>query len=534
MWHNVAAFFRIWCFTNTLFNSSSIAMTVFPNQLPASRLGQSHESYESFRSAVAWTTTNSKEYTLVIVTEGKSEGCSKGGRILLGMKNRGFGKGMYNSFGGKFDHPEERVEQCASRELKEEANISISEQEMKRSKVGIQRFSFDNDAMEMILHVFRISFKKGDKRLQTIQGCEEITPKWFDDWKLIPLNNMFADDSLWLTTLLSSSDPMEINGWYHFQENCQETNTIRHYYMDDVKPKQKFKLERRLFDALHDNQIHSPTIKEFKESYAFCNAVRKYFGKSQRNNDSGWDVVIDVAGGHGALAALFLIATSATRAVVVDPARVGSVERAWESFWGSKKELVYRNECLRTGLPAELQRALAITSRNKILVVACHACQHLSEEIVDIACRFGVSSAVMPCCQKDLSRGGSWKSTSKNLGIPLGHMMDVLLAGRIMGQGTHEVRMNCLDPSITPHNRIILARALMEDEKDDSQIEYEANRRRAHTKLESAYHRAHVFSSASNNGESGCSLTLTSSFPLAYVGMGFLLGVCTSKLLQRR
>lgn len=505
-------------------------MTVFPNQLPPSRLGQSHKTYESFRSAVAWKTTESKEYTLVVVTEGESEG-----RILLGMKNRGFGKGMYNSFGGKFDHPDEKVEACASRELNEESNICINEQEMKRNKVGVQRFSFDSDPMEMIVHVFRMAFKKGDTRLQNIKGCQEITPQWFDNWNLAPLNNMFADDSLWLTTLLSSSDPIEINGWYHFEENCQETNTIRHYYMD-VKAKQSFNLEQRLFHALHNNQIHSPSIKEFKESYAFCNAVRKHFGKYQRNKkESGWDVVIDVAGGHGALAALFLIATSATRAVVVDPAQVGnnSVERAWESFWGSKKVLEYRNECLRTGLPEELQRALATTSRNRILVVACHACQHLSEEIVDIACHFGVSSAVMPCCQKDLSRGASWKSTSKNLGIPLEQVMDVLLAGRIIGQGGHEVRMKCLDPTITPQNRIILARALMEGDSDESQIEYQTNRQRAHAKLESAYRRAHLNSSASH-GDGGGSLVFPSSLPLAYAAAGFVLGISVSKMWQCR
>jgi hypothetical protein len=57
-------------------------------------------------------------------------------------------------------------------------------------------------------------------------------PEWMDDWCKIPLNHMFADDSHWLTTLIVSSESLQINGWYHFQENCQETNTIIHYYMD--------------------------------------------------------------------------------------------------------------------------------------------------------------------------------------------------------------------------------------------------------------------------------------------------------------
>jgi 8-oxo-dGTP pyrophosphatase MutT (NUDIX family) len=64
-------------------------------------------------------------------------------RILLGTKNRGFGTGKYNSFGGKFLHDddgdgdgggdddgdvikvEETIEECACRELEEETNIKI-------------------------------------------------------------------------------------------------------------------------------------------------------------------------------------------------------------------------------------------------------------------------------------------------------------------------------------------------------------------------------------------------------------------------
>jgi hypothetical protein len=37
----------------------------------------------------------------------------------------------------------------------------------------------------------------------TIRPCDEIIPQWFDDYSDIPLHNMFADDSIWLTRLLS-------------------------------------------------------------------------------------------------------------------------------------------------------------------------------------------------------------------------------------------------------------------------------------------------------------------------------------------
>lgn len=192
-------------------------------------------------------------------------------------------------------------------------------------------------------------------------------------------------------------------------------------------------MEQRLFHTLHDNQSNILSIKEFKESYAFCSAVCMAFSKRKHKNDK-LDIVIDVAGGHGALAALFLICTPATFAVVIDPANVGGgrIQQAWGTeFISNNKKLKYRRECLRTGLPDELEKSLKMTTRNKILVVACHACQHLSEEILQIACQYGIHVAVMPCCQKDHSPGSAWKAASKNLSLsvasrkswPWGRMM---------------------------------------------------------------------------------------------------------------
>ncbi|OEU16879.1 hypothetical protein FRACYDRAFT_185467 [Fragilariopsis cylindrus CCMP1102] len=180
------------------------------------------------------TQKNSKEYTLVIVTET----IQPQQRILLGMKNRGFGTGKYNAFGGKFLHDDdddgdvtkvkETVEECACRELKEEINIKIPIERMKQSKIGIQRFTFeDNIQNEMIVHLFHTDLSSSIEESYNIIGCDEITPIWFDnfdlipfdnmfaDFDLIPFDNMFADDSLWLTTLLSSSQTVKKQTLYH-------------------------------------------------------------------------------------------------------------------------------------------------------------------------------------------------------------------------------------------------------------------------------------------------------------------------------
>ncbi|CAJ1968944.1 unnamed protein product [Cylindrotheca closterium] len=597
---------------------NSIAFTVcmmassgFPNRLPNSRLGQKHETYESFASAIGHQSTKPKEFAFIVVTE-ESDEAEKRGRLLLGRKNRGFGKGMYTCLGGKFDVKlDSSLEASACRELKEEAKIGgVSIDEMKGSKVGIQRFTFapdeDNEStgtdekknesqsqLEMVVHVYWLAFQHCDERLNSVEGCEEITPQWFDDWSLLPLDQMFADDSLWMTTLLayhengpSDAAAVQINGWYHYEEKCEETNTIQHYYMDVLPkrnqngavqidrtlPKQSqvykkqengkdaapptYNLEQQLFHALHDNRIHSPTIKEFRESLAFCKAVKNHFQKFEKKKlktsgitTAGWKVVLDVAGGHGALAALFLVSNpSIQRAVCIDPAKVGNngVTKAWGHLWSSdqgdsyanqKKELVYRNECLTTGLPSEIQKGLSMTeSPEQILVVACHACQHLSEQILEISCRYGVSVAVVPCCQKDSSPGGPWKATSKALEIPLQIMMDVLLAGRIMGKGTHEVRMKCMNKQITPQNRIIVARALPTEEQDESLLALQAHRSRAQAKLDIAYRRAHVLSSGYRDTNGILSSLLSPSFlhPLGYMTAGVAIGMGASHWMSKR
>ena len=205
-------------------------------------------------------------------------------------------------------------------------------------------------------------------------------------------------------------------------------------------------------------------------------------------------MVIDVAGGHGALAALLLILSSAKEAVVVDPAVVGGrrgVQRAWGAFY-SHQELRYRDECLRTGLPAELDVALDATAQTRVLVVACHACQHLSEEVVEIASSRGVQVAVMPCCQKDHSR--RWKALGKQLGLGIGPLMDLLLAGRATSTQcgraagvAYGVKVKLIDAKITPQNRLIMCQATPDPDGSGRRGKLDA----AHSKLERAYVAAH-------------------------------------------
>lgn len=57
------------------------------------------------------------------------------GKVLLGLKKRGFGKGKWNGFGGK-PQGNETIEQAARREVWEEVKIKLGGLE----KVGILEF----------------------------------------------------------------------------------------------------------------------------------------------------------------------------------------------------------------------------------------------------------------------------------------------------------------------------------------------------------------------------------------------------------
>ena len=105
---------------------------------------------------------------------------------------------------------------------------------------------------------------------------------------------------------------LTFDAWFHFHPGGTAADSVLHHFLritsnpaDAVSPSQppaeRMTLERKLFRALHANPIHSPSIKEFKKSWAMANAVRTFLKDGSR-----MEVVLDVAGKHGTLGALFL------------------------------------------------------------------------------------------------------------------------------------------------------------------------------------------------------------------------------------
>jgi hypothetical protein len=147
----------------------------------------------------------------------------------------------------------------------------------------------------------------------------------------------------------------------------------------------------------------------------------------------------------------------------------------------------------------------------------------LSEETLEIAAQYGVHVAVMPCCQKDLTEGSSWKQTSKNLSIPIGTTMDLLLSGKMMASQEYKVRMKLINPQITPQNRIIICEKIgMNNDRPTSNVEM------AHAKLAGAYLRAHKNNSnrgRASLGSRAWNVTTRAAAPVLYMSIGFLFGV---------
>lgn len=216
-------------------------------------------------------------------------------------------------------------------------------------------------------------------------------------------------------------------------------------------------LEQRLRASFHRGK-HMPKAKELHESFAFFKAIDKELrGLPQREP---WPLVIDVAGGHGILAALAIAYGRARRAIVVDPHRPQNAEsllKAWAPFLArtasasaasaaaadsaavatapnasisARSPPEYVQEDLRTALP----RLLA-AERGRVLVLACHACAHLTEQIV-AACAarrpHAADFCVMPCCQRAPQ---AVKQVAKGIGVDVGAAMDFVLLGESAGGG---------------------------------------------------------------------------------------------------
>jgi 8-oxo-dGTP diphosphatase / 2-hydroxy-dATP diphosphatase len=125
-----------------------------------------------------------KQMTLLVV--------EKNGRVLLGMKKRGFGAGRWNGFGGKVD-PNETIDEAARREVKEEAGIEVNDIE----KIGVIDFEFQGKPGILEVNIYKATNFSGEPT-----ESDEMKPQWFDIDK-IPFSEMWPDDIYWFPLFLA-------------------------------------------------------------------------------------------------------------------------------------------------------------------------------------------------------------------------------------------------------------------------------------------------------------------------------------------
>ena len=140
----------------------------------------------SATKSVFLTSKTRKASTLVLLVQE--------GRLLLGMKKRGFGVGKWNGFGGKVESGE-TVREGALREMREECGVDIPSSAL--TEAGVLAFDFpDGSCGPLLVHVFKASGYTGK-----IEESEEMAPRWFET-NSIPFDQMWQDDEHWFPLFL--------------------------------------------------------------------------------------------------------------------------------------------------------------------------------------------------------------------------------------------------------------------------------------------------------------------------------------------
>jgi 8-oxo-dGTP pyrophosphatase MutT (NUDIX family) len=113
--------------------------------------------------------------------------------VLLAMKKRGFGEGLWNGYGGKVEREDKDISSSAVRECREEAEVEIRSP---KKVAEIDFFFVDKPEWDQRAHVFLVEKWDGEP-VET----EEMRPKWFKVDE-IPFEKMWVDDVIWLPRIL--------------------------------------------------------------------------------------------------------------------------------------------------------------------------------------------------------------------------------------------------------------------------------------------------------------------------------------------
>ena len=169
-----------------------------------------------------------------------------------------------------------------------------------------------------------------------------------------------------------------------------------------------------------------------------------------------YKTIVDVCGGHGLLAMLFLILRKATHAVVLDLNFPESSNSLLNTFTATgllpcPDAIKFIRGNLVETLPTYLENE---SCKEETAVFAIHACNFLTDVVIDQCINQGVSFACMPCCHADRNNGQT-QQAAKSVGLKVGEAVDIMRMGSIQDRG-FSCYFRVLEPGITPENRILI------------------------------------------------------------------------------
>jgi hypothetical protein len=177
--------------------------------------------------------------------------------------------------------------------------------------------------------------------------------------------------------------------------------------------------------------------KELYEAWEVAKRARRRFRGGR---------ILDLACGHALVAQLMLLLDdSSPSALAVDARLPRSAYRVAECMSLAWPRLAGRVRLVE----AKLER---VEARSDDLIVSCHACGRLTDDVIEMAIAVRARVVVLPCCQStakcDLGGLEGWLEPSLAI--------DVTRAGRLRDAG-YRVHTQAIPLAITPKNRLLLA-----------------------------------------------------------------------------
>lgn len=197
-----------------------------------------------------------------------------------------------------------------------------------------------------------------------------------------------------------------------------------------------------LFDRIAREVCQAECVprKELYEAWEVARRARRRFRAGR---------VLDLACGHALVAHIMLLLDdSSPSALAVDTKLPPSAFRVAESLNAAWPRLAGRVSLRSASLAT-------VEAQSDDVVVSCHACGRLTDDVLDKALAVRARVVVLPCCQSadDSDAGGLSGWLDAALAV------DVTRAAKLKAAG-YDVHTQTIPASITPKNRLLLGTPL--------------------------------------------------------------------------